>query len=336
MRRCVGAQRIPYSCDVLDTVQLRMLQQIALLGSYSAAARELGYTQPAVTYQIRNLEKSIGAPIAVRRGREMHLTGAGRELLGHAEHILAAVHTAEEAMAVYVGVPRGRIRVAAFPSSYATLVADAVAALMKDQPGLEVELIEAEPARARQMVRFGDADLAVAYRFKPSVYDVPTGAGRVEGGELSRIHLLDDHMQVVLPPEHPAAAAATVGLVDLQDDVFLIASSRFSDIVDRAGADLGFAPRTASVADDFVAMQSMVAHGLGVALVSDLGLAAHRDRRVVVRPLRDWPDRVLEVELWPDLLRLGEIKALIHALHDAAGRLVAAAERQGSRPRNRR
>ena len=303
-----------------------MLQEIARLGSYSAAARELGYTQPAVTYQIRNLEKAVGAPLAVRCGREMHLTDAGRELLGHAEHILAAVRGAEEAMSVFVGTKQGRVRVAAFPSSYATLVADAVARLTKGNSGLSVELIEAEPADARSMVRSGDADVAVGYRFKSSVYDRPGKPTRAaDGGELARIHLMDDRMQAVLPPGHPAAGATTIGVADLRDDTILIASSRFGDLIDQAGIDLGFVPRTASVADDFVAMQAMVAHGLGVALVPDLGLAAHRDPRVVARPLRDWPDRIVEVELWPDLLRLEAVNDLIAALHGAAERLQATA-----------
>ena len=74
---------------MFDLRQLNLLQAVARTGSYSAAGRELGYTQPAVTYQMRNLERQVNAPIAVRVGRTMRLTRVGEELLTHADRITA-------------------------------------------------------------------------------------------------------------------------------------------------------------------------------------------------------------------------------------------------------
>jgi DNA-binding transcriptional LysR family regulator len=68
----------------------------------------------------------------------------------------------------------------------------------------------------------------------------------------------------------------------------------------------------------------MVALGMGVALVPRLALAAHRDTRTVAKPLPEWPDRLIEVELWPDLLRLDAVKAVVEGLQRAATRLAAA------------
>lgn len=65
-------------------------------------------------------------------------------------------------------------------------------------------------------------------------------------------------------------------------------------------------------------MQSLVAHGLGVTLVPDLALSAHRDDRLVARTLVGWPDRQVEVELWPDQLRVPAVAAMLEALQKAA------------------
>ncbi len=88
---------------MFDLSQLRLLQEVGRTGSYSAAGRELGYTQPAVTYQMRNLERQVGAPLAVRLGRTMRLTSAGEALLEHADRITAQVRAAEHEMAALVG-----------------------------------------------------------------------------------------------------------------------------------------------------------------------------------------------------------------------------------------
>ncbi|MEO9238408.1 MAG: hypothetical protein ABI418_09975, partial [Jatrophihabitantaceae bacterium] len=64
-------------------------------------------------------------------------------------------------------------------------------------------------------------------------------------------------------------------------------------------------------------MQSLAAHGLGVTLVPELALAAHRDERLVARTLVGWPDRQVEVELWPDQLRVPAVAAMLAALQAA-------------------
>jgi len=313
---------------VIDTLALRLFVQVAKHGSYSAAGRELGYTQPAVTYQIHNLERAVGAPLTMRRGRDTVLTDAGRELLSHAEHILAAIHSAERAMAAFAGGPRGSVRLAAFPSCYATIVAEAVADVQSLHPEVQLTLIEAEPHEARRRVRAGESDIAVGYRFAPSDLNPPGRTGAAEDRPEERaglitVPLMADPMSVVLPLHHQAAQRPTASLADLADDTFLINSNRFAGMLAVAGARHGFSPKIVTVADDFVAMQTMVALGMGVALVPQLALAAHRDTRTVARRLPEWPDRLVEIELWPDLMRLDAVKAVVEGLQRAASRLTA-------------
>ena len=74
---------------MIEARHLRVLRAVATTGSFSAAARELGCTQPAVSQQMKALESSAGTPLLIRTGREMRLTEAGEALVRHAnEYIL--------------------------------------------------------------------------------------------------------------------------------------------------------------------------------------------------------------------------------------------------------
>jgi DNA-binding transcriptional LysR family regulator len=315
---------------MLDPRQLRLLQEVARTGSYSAAGRALGFTQPAITYQMKSLEKTVGAPLAVRIGRTMQLTPAGAALLSHAQPILAALRAAEEDLASLSATGAGLVRLAAFPSSCATVVPSAMAAVRRRLPQVELRLVQAEPPHARTLVRRGEVDLALCYRFAPGRTPLLEAAG---SAGLERRELLVEEMHLVLPMDHPAASHRLVRIEQLRDATFIIASAQFEDRLHRATAALGFTPATLMIADDYVAMQALVAAGFGVALVPDLALRAHRDPRIVTRTLVDWPRRTIEVEVWPDMLRVESVRLMVEqlAVASAALRGPPATSRTGRR-----
>src|SRR3954470_4201241 len=133
---------------MIEARHLRVLRAVARGGSFSAAARALGCTQPAVSQQMKALEASAGTPLLVRGPREMRLTQAGEALVRHADGILAGLAAAEEEVAAIAGLRAGRVRLASFPSGTPTLVPGAVAALRAAHPGTQVSLVEAEPPRS--------------------------------------------------------------------------------------------------------------------------------------------------------------------------------------------
>ncbi len=288
-----------------------LLQTVARTASYSAAAHELGFTQPAISYQMRCLERDIGTALTVRIGRNMQLTAAGEALLGHADNILSAVRAAERDLAVQVGTPGDVLRLGAFPSSCATVVPAAIAALRKTCPSVTVRLLQTEPSRCHELVRAGELELAVTYRF---MTDEEPAAEPDRAGLPRRLPLFVDESRLMLPVDHPAARRKLIDLHDLRDENWILASQRFENLLRAAAAQAGFEPRVMLVADDYVVMQSMVAHGLGLALVPELALSAHRDDRLVARTLIGWPDREVEVELWPDQLRVPAVAAMLNAL----------------------
>lgn len=302
---------------MLETRQLHLLQVIADTGSYTAAGKELGLTQPAVTYHVRALEREVGTALTVRRGREMRLTAAGRILLGHAGNVLAAVRAAEEEVGAFAGRGRGHVRLVTFPSASATLVAEALGALRATAPNVETTHLEAEPDPARRLVRRGEADLAVTYRFTyPS--GRPVSVAPEESSRLLQIPLLTDAFFVVVHRDHAAAGVDVVDPVQLSEETWMLASERFHWILAAAAESAGFTPRIASVADDYVSMQAFVARGLGVAIVPGLALSAYTHPGVVARPLRGWPVRQVVAELWPDTVRVAAVELVLGALTGAA------------------
>lgn len=151
---------------MIEARHLRVLRAVAATGSFSAAGRELGCTQPAVSQQMKALETSVGTPLLVRTGREMRLTQAGEALVRHAAGILSGLTAAEEEVAAIAGLRAGRVRLVSFPSGSSTLVPTALAALRAAHPGTRVSLEEAEPPNSVELLREGDCDIALAFRYE--------------------------------------------------------------------------------------------------------------------------------------------------------------------------
>ena len=86
-----------------------------------AAAESLAYTQSAVSQQIAALEREAGTKLVERTARGVHLTDAGRMLVGHADAILARLADAEAELEAMAGLRGGRLRLVAFPSAGASI-----------------------------------------------------------------------------------------------------------------------------------------------------------------------------------------------------------------------
>src|SRR5687768_10168512 len=101
----------------METQLFEVFHTVARLGSITAAARRLRFTQSAVSRQIGALEAELGARVFDRLPRGVALTEAGRELLPHAEAILDRLRTARRAVDDVHHLGSGRLRVGAFPTA---------------------------------------------------------------------------------------------------------------------------------------------------------------------------------------------------------------------------
>src|SRR5262245_43545587 len=160
---------------MLDATRLRVLVAVAHTGSVTVAARDLHYSQPSVSHHLARLEAETGAKLVQRVGRGIRLTEAGRLLAERAAEILGRLDAAEAELAAHVGLRQGRVRLAAFPSALGTFVPPAATRLAERHPGLELNLVEAEPPEAVRMLRAGYVDVAVYFTYEDGADDDDDG-----------------------------------------------------------------------------------------------------------------------------------------------------------------
>src|SRR5919202_6723089 len=137
---------------------VRRLQAFALvvdLGSISAAAGVLGYTQSAVSQQLAALEREVGAALVDRSQRPLRAARAGELLRPHVERVLAALGGAEAAVDDMRG-GRRRVRLAAFTSALSSFVPAAVRELRRAHADVAVQVVELETQEAVERLRAGD------------------------------------------------------------------------------------------------------------------------------------------------------------------------------------
>src|SRR3712207_3418520 len=121
---------------MLDVRLLSTFREVALRGSFSAAAEALAYTQPAVSQQVARLERQAGARLIDRRPSGPQLTQAGDVLLRHTERVLAELADAQSALKDVAAGGRGRVRLAAFPTASGTFVGRAISAFRRERPAV--------------------------------------------------------------------------------------------------------------------------------------------------------------------------------------------------------
>ncbi len=270
--------------------RLRVLVAVARHGSVTAAARALNYAQPSVSHHIARLEAETGTQLLERVGRGIRLTEAGQLLAERAEEVIGRLDSAEAELAAHVGLRSGRVRLAAFPSALGTLVPAAAARLAGETPGLEFMLTEAEPPEALRMLRAGYVDVAVVFRHYQENAGDPAPQPADEG--TSGVLLLDEPVHLVIPaPADGRADPASGGTVPVSR-LAAYAGSRWIAGCERCRAHLvrqcesaGFTPRISFTTDDYLAVQALVAAGLGVTMLPGLCLRAARHPGVVTVPL---------------------------------------------------
>lgn len=292
---------------MLDSRRLRVLAEVARHGSMAGAARALDYTQPAVSHHIGRLEQEVGLALLVRLGRGVRLTEAGERLLAHAEAVLARLDAADDELAALAGLRTGRVRIASFPSAAATLLPPALADMRVRHPDVEVSLVEVEPPDSLRLLAAGECDLALTFAYADEVAE-----------ELSTTVLLDDPLFAVLPPDHPLAARSPVPIDALRDETWIAGCPRCrAQLVDACRA-AGFEPRIAFSTDDYLAVQRLVAHGVGVALLPGLALSAVRLDCVAVQPASGVGPRTISAAVLAGDRPAPAAAAMLAALVDAA------------------
>jgi len=237
---------------------LRVLVETAQSGSFTAAARALGYTQSAVSRQVAALESTAGRPLFERRRDGVVLTPAGARLLRCAARVLDELHAA--ARDVAAPDSSGPVRLGAFATAVAGLVPPALATL---PPDLVVTVREGTTPTLTRALRAGTLDLAVLAQTPP--FRPPDA----ESPSLSLTVLAEREMVVAVGSRHPFAGRRAVEVSELAGQVWVAGG---------ADAPLGVWPGLAERPDvryvvrDWWAKLQIVAAGLAITTLPPVAL----------------------------------------------------------------
>jgi DNA-binding transcriptional LysR family regulator len=286
-----------------DPRHLRTLEVVVRLGSFAAAGDELGYTQSAVSQQIAELERRVGTRVVGRR--PVRLTEAGEVLLQTEAAISTSMSRAATELTALAEGAAGEVRLGAFISAAASVAPPALARLRATHPGVHITLHEMEQSETYAALLRGDLDLAITFDYQHAPETAPN--------EILEEPLMDDPIMVVLPAGHPLAEAGAINPADLPPEEWINTTVDVADLTSPpTGHDRGAQPRLAFEGQDFRTALSLVAAGLGVALLPRLALL-HQPPGAIVIPM-DTPKLVRH--LYTARLDTRAVTASIRRLED--------------------
>ncbi|WP_410571518.1 LysR family transcriptional regulator [Amycolatopsis sp. cmx-4-61] len=252
--------------------QLEYLVTVVDTGSFTRAAEQLHVTQPALSHQMRALERSLGGPLLERLPRAVRLTPMGRAMLPHARAALADAERARCAARLASGTTAGELQVATVYSVSLGVLPPALRVWRRARPEVDVRLIEFRHAdELREAMAAGEADVALGPR--PGDWAGPVRELGVE------------EFVVVLPADGAGEDDGTgeVDLSTLADCAWVhyAPGNGLAELVDATCAAAGFRPRPAVRTEQTAAAPILAAAGLGPALVPANVLPVRFDGRVL-------------------------------------------------------
>ncbi|MGP3969588.1 LysR family transcriptional regulator [Streptomyces sp. 6N223] len=248
----------------MDPHLLRTFVAVARLGSFSAAAEELGYTQSAVSQHIAALEADLKAPLL--RRRPVAPTPAGARLLEHAQPLLLRLAAARADVARVNAAPHARLTVGVGPLAPLPALAVALAEVRRSHPGAEAAVRMLTAAAVVEGVATGDLDLGLVGGVAAPTDPLPLP----DVGPLTVHGVGEEPVAVVLPFSHPLVAARRgLRLADLADARWLDAPEAAVPLARlRAAAGVeGFRPAVRYAGADPAGVLALAAAGHGLALL---------------------------------------------------------------------
>ncbi|MFG3408720.1 LysR family transcriptional regulator [Streptomyces sp. NPDC048142] len=244
-------------------VGLRVVREVAATGSFSEAAASLGYTQSAVSRQVKAVESAVGAALFERRARGVAPTEAGVAFVRHAADVLSGLDAAMREVGARRRHITGSVTIGAIPAAAAALVPRALAQLADEHPHVTVGFVEDSTPSLLRQLRSNRLDIAVV--------GVCAGPQEHDLDGLRQETLMEDDLRVALPRHHPLATRPLVRADELRHDSWIVESAAGDAPYYGAWPTL-VQPTVAHQARDWSTRLGMVAAGLGVCLLP--GMAA--------------------------------------------------------------
>ncbi|MFI6927712.1 LysR family transcriptional regulator [Nonomuraea spiralis] len=252
--------------------QLRILQAVARTGNMTRAAEELSTTQSAVSHALRALESELGVALLVRGNQGVSLTAAGRAVCRRATLILTQVEALEQEVAAVQKHERGSLRVGVIPSANVRLLPPILRRFGETYPQVRLTVMEGSDGEVLEWLETGAADIATVSagvaRARATPASLPAG--------LTARPLATDRMLAVLPSGHELGVRDSIPVVELSRHPFIMSAGGCEPLITTLARAAGASLKCHYRVRDTSSILAMVAEGLGVSIVPELSLPAHR------------------------------------------------------------
>ncbi len=320
MRRFVGAAHhqvqshcLPASISLtyrmITLRQLRYLTSLARHRHFGRAAEDCGVTQPALSMQIRELERDIGAELVERRPTEIALTEIGLEVAQRAERILAAMHDLVDS-ARHRDVLVGSLKLGVIPTLAPYVLPHLLPLLQKRHPRLRLDVRETQTRLLLDELTAGELDCLML-------------ALPVERAEVETLKLFDDAFLLAVPAGDPPPARGRVNVdaVDLRRLILLEEGHCLRDQALAFCSMKGGEQPAGLGATSLTTVMQMVANGLGVTLLPKVAAEteARDDRVKMLRFAEPEPMRAVGLAWRRTSPRKDDFEALGAVVREAAG-----------------
>ena len=240
--------------------QITAFVKVVERGSFSAAARDLGVSQPAVTMQVQGLEADLGVTLFDRSYRKVELTESGRALLPHARRVLVDLEAAREDIARLSDTVTGRLSIAASTTPGQYVLPRLLGSFLKDYPEVSVSLAVADTAEIVAAVASGEVHLGMA-------------GAVVKGARVEFEKLGTDNIVMLCPKDHAFASAESLTPDDVAREPFVMREegSGTRQVAEQALRDVGIDPAELRVLTELgtgEAILNAVEGGMGLGMVS--------------------------------------------------------------------
>lgn len=241
----------------MELRQLNYFVAVAEEGQFTRAAVRVSVAQPAVSAQIRRLERELGEALFYRDPRSVSLTGAGEAFLPHARAALAAAERGRDTIASLHGMLHGRLRIGVSrPVDHR--LAETVGAFHRAHPAIEIVLTERHNEPLLQALANGDIDAAVV--------GMP---GKPPPAQVGTRVIAAEPLVLGVHRGHALSRRKTITLARLREQpmITLTHGSGLRTVLENACRDAGFTPRITAETGELESLVELAVQGLGVAVL---------------------------------------------------------------------
>ncbi len=245
-------------------------------GSFTRAAEELGYSQSAVSQNVRALEQETGVTLLSRRKDGVQLTQDGQEFYPYIQSIFQAEQALERKRQETMGLQNSLIRIGTFTSVSRNLLPPMMKRFKEKYPDVRFVLRQGEYTSIPQWIRQGEIDFGFVNQ------------DAVEGMETRLLY--EDHMLAVLPQGHRLEKKSSLTLQDISTEPLILLDEGEHSVLLDAFHSAGLTPNLAYEVYDDYSILSMVRQGLGISVLYEKVVAGF-EQGLSLRPIQESPRR---------------------------------------------